>query len=75
MIHITKHALKRYQERCADVSDEEARLAMSSRAVHIAADFAGLSQCFVRLASGVRIAVRDNAVITVLPSDRHKRAR
>ena len=69
-IHVTKHAIERFQERVAHVTDEEARIAMTAPIIELAATF---GECFVRLPGGQRIAVKDNAVVTVLPSAHYKR--
>lgn len=67
MITVTDHAVRRYQERVADVSDDEARSAMTSPAVICAADFGAP---FVRLGTGQRIVIHGHAIITVLPADK-----
>ncbi len=67
---ITSHAIERYQERVANVSDDEARLALASPAVRAAALFG----CkYVRLATGQRIVVEDGIVKTVLPSENYRK--
>ena len=67
MIHISQHAIERYQERIANVPDEVAREALSCPAVIAAADFGASS---VRLGSGVRIVLVGRSVVTVLPKTR-----
>lgn len=69
-LHVSSHAIERYQERIANVSDDEARAALSSRAIQLAASFGAR---FVRLATGHRVAIADNTVTTVLPPMHHKR--
>jgi len=66
MIHITAHAVLRYRQRVADVSDDQARQCMDTAAVRSAVLFGAP---YVRLASGQRLVVQDGAVVTVLPSD------
>ena len=70
MLRVSSHAIERYQERIANVSDDEARAALSSRAIQLAASFGAR---FVRLATGHRVAIADNTVTTVLPPMHHKR--
>ena len=70
MVHVTHHAIQRYVERVSPVTEDEARQALSSKAIEIAADFGAR---FVRLATGQRICVRDHAVITVLPAENYRR--
>lgn len=64
MIHVTRHAIERYQERVANVSDDDAREALSTRALQVAAQFGAR---FVRLATGHRVLVENGCAITVLP--------
>lgn len=63
---ISAHAVQRYQERVANVSDEQARAALNSPAVNLAANFGAP---FVRIATGQRIVIENHVVVTVLPSD------
>lgn len=69
-LRVSSHAIERYQERIANVSDDEARAALSTRAIQLAASFGAR---FVRLATGHRVAIADNTVTTVLPPMHHKR--
>lgn len=70
MLRVTRHAIERYQERVADVSDEQAEAALSSPAIQAAASFG----CeYVRLATGHRVVVKDNAVVTVQPREHYQR--
>lgn len=64
MVHVTAHAIERYQERVANVSDDEARQALSSPTIILAAKFGA---AFVRLGTGQRVVIVDGAVITVRP--------
>lgn len=74
MTHITRHAVERYQERVEPVEEEQAEAALMSRAVRAAMVFAGsTAQCFVRLATGQRIVVREDTVITVLPAEDYRK--
>lgn len=70
MIHVTAHAIERYQERVANVPDEEARVAICSPAVLKAAEFGAT---YVRLGTGQRIVIEDGRVVTVLPAESFKR--
>lgn len=65
MIHVTAHAVQRYQERIAPVSREEAMAAILShgRALETAARFG--APC-VRCGDGMRIVLADGHVTTVL---------
>lgn len=63
---ITTHAIARYRQRVADVSEQEARAAISSKTVELAADFGAP---FVRLGTGQRVVIANGVVVTVLPSD------
>lgn len=65
-LHITHHAILRYQERVSPVSDEEARAALKSPAIKTAATFGART---VILGTGQRVLIRDHAVITILPAD------
>lgn len=65
-LHVTTHAIQRYQERVALVSDEKAREALSSPTIKAAAKFGART---VILGTGQRVLLRDNAVITILPTD------
>jgi hypothetical protein len=63
-LHITHHAVERYQERVANLPDAAVRAALASPAVHTAA---AIGAPFVKLATGQRIVLRGSRVITVLP--------
>lgn len=65
-LRVTAHAIERYQERVANLSDEAVIEAILSPAVVKAATFGAP---FVRLATGQRIVIEDSVVVTVLPSD------
>jgi hypothetical protein len=69
-LHITRHAIERYQQRVSPVSDDEAREALSSPAVQIAAQ---IGAQFVRLPTGQRIVIHEHTIITVQPADHYRR--
>lgn len=68
MIHVTDHALRRFQERIRPVSKEEAREAILSHitALNIALAFG--APC-VRCGDGMRIVLKGEAVTTVFGPD------
>ena len=70
MLTISHHAIQRYQERVANVPEDQARAALSTRAIQIAAKFGAR---FVRLGTGHRVAISDSVVVTVLPAMRSNR--
>jgi hypothetical protein len=72
MIRVTRHAVHRYRERVRAVSEDEARVILSSAAIARAADFAGLAHVFVRIAGNFRVAVQDHTVVTVLPAEQYR---
>lgn len=66
MIHITTHAVHRFQERVQPCRDDEARAAILSheKALEAAADF----HCeVVRCAGGERLILQGRTVVTVYP--------
>lgn len=63
---VTGHAIMRYQERVANVTEQAAIAALSTRAVQIAS---AIGAPYVKLDPVHRIAVANNHVITVLPHD------
>lgn len=65
---VTDHAVLRYQERVACITDDAARAALSSKAVRHAAS---IGAPFVKLCTGQRILLRGHTVITVLPIGQH----
>lgn len=73
MIHVTGHAIMRYQERISPRSTEdEVRARLSGKVFQMAALFgAGV----VKLGSGHRVVIRNNTVVTVLPAKRFAYAR
>lgn len=70
MIHVSTHAIIRYQERIANVPEDAVREALTSPAIQRAVEFGAR---YVRLASGHRIVLEGNSVITVLPPDSYRR--
>lgn len=69
-LHVSIHAIERYQERIDNCSEDEARAALSTEAIKAAADFG----CrFVRLASGHRVALKDHTVTTILPPENYRK--
>lgn len=70
MIHVTHHAITRYQERVAAVGTGEARrrILAHEKALAFAAEFGAP---VVRNADGVRFIVQGGAVVSVLGADMH----
>jgi len=68
MVHVTQHAVARYQERVSNLPDEKVRAALDIPAVALAAE---IGAPFVKLGTGQHVVVWDHAVITVLPKDKH----
>lgn len=71
MTHITRHAIDRFRERIADIPEEQIRARLDTPAVRLALR---IGAPFVKLGSGHRLVVRDNAIISVLDVD-HKAKR
>ena len=65
-VHITAHAIERFQERIANWPEAAVRKALSSPAVRLAAQ---IGAPFVKLGSGHRIALQGHTVVTVLSPD------
>lgn len=63
---VSRHAMDRYRERVADLSDHEIFTRLSGPAFVLAVEF-GAS--FVKLPSGHHAVLREETVITVLPPD------
>lgn len=68
-MHVTHHAIERFQERIRNVSDAEAIAALTTPAILRAAAFGAK---FVRLGSGHRVVIADDSIVTVLPKDHWK---
>lgn len=64
-LFISPHAIHRYQERVANISDEAAHDALDTKAVRLAAQ---IGAPYVKLGTGHRIVVEDWVVVTVLPA-------
>jgi hypothetical protein len=73
-IHISYHAIVRYQQRVSPVSAEEARQRLSSKIIQTAIEFGARH---VILPQGQRVVITAGSVVTVLPSfkRRHHRPR
>lgn len=69
-IHVTRHAVLRYQERVAAVTSEEAEAALSSPAMIAAAEFGARE---VILGSGHHAVLVGQSVVTVRPRVKVKR--
>lgn len=65
-MHITAHAISRYRERVAAVSEAEAREALSSETIRKAIEFGAH---YVRLGTGQRIVIDGCRIITILPAE------
>lgn len=63
---ISVHAICRYQERVRNVSAAEARSALRSPAISLAAD---IGAPFVKLGTGQRVVLVGRHVVTVLAKD------
>lgn len=63
-VHITQHAIERFQERVRNVTDDKARQELSSPSICAAADFGA---CYVKLATGQRVVISNGVIVTVLP--------
>lgn len=70
MIHVTAHAIERYQERVENLSHEAVTERLSCRAVQVAIAFGAPT---VRLSGGQRIIIKDGDVITVLPAENYRK--
>lgn len=66
MIPITLHALLRFRQRVADLTDEQIRTTLDVRAVHVAL---AIGAPFVRLPTGQRLRIRRGIIVTVLPKE------
>lgn len=63
-LHVTAHAIERYQQRVADVTPAEARAALSTPAFVKAAE---IGACAVKLSTGHRAVIENGCVVTVHP--------
>lgn len=69
-LYVSRHAIQRYQERVRACSEQEARQALSTTTVELAAR---IGARFVRLATGHRIALEGTTVTTVIPADDYRK--
>ena len=69
-LHVTAHAILRYQERVAPVSLETARAALSTPAIRKAAEFGAT---YVRLGTGHRVVIQGLTIVTVQPAEHYAR--
>ena len=70
-LHVSQHAIDRFRERVANLPDQAIVDALSTPAIQLAAALG--AECYVRLPSGQRIAVKDRTVVTVLPAEQYQR--
>lgn len=64
-LHITGHAIQRYQERVENIPDDQVRAKLSTKAFTAAA---AMGCTTVRLASGHRVKIKSGSIVTVLPT-------
>lgn len=64
-LHVSAHAIERYQERVRHCSEDEARAALSSPTIIKAAHFGAPH---VLLSGGQRVVIFNFSVVTVLPA-------
>ena len=62
-VTVSRHAMDRYRERVADLSDAEIFARLSSPTVELAAEFGAP---FVKLPTGHRVLIREGTVVTIL---------
>ena len=65
-VHVTRHAIERYIERVAQVSECAVRCVLSGSIIQRGAAF---GSPFIRLGTGQRVVLDDATVVTVLPKD------
>lgn len=65
-VTVSRHAMDRYRERVADVSDREIYEALTTPTFELAVE---LGAPMVKLATGHHAVLRQDTVVTVLPSD------
>lgn len=71
-IHVTQHAVQRYQERVSNLPDEQVRASLAANpAVRRAVNFGAP---FVKLPGGQRVVLYKGRVITILPKDHYAAA-
>jgi hypothetical protein len=64
VIHVSTHAIQRYQERVENVSADEVRERLCRPAIAKAVQFGAR---YIRLGSGHRLVILNQTVVTVLP--------
>lgn len=72
-VRITKHAIERFKERFRNCTEDEARAAMQTPTVELAAIITGNGQSYVRIASGHRLVIKCGAVVSFLPADHFRK--
>lgn len=65
-VTVSRHAIDRYRERVADLSDREIFAALSGPTFELAVE---LGAPMVKLPGGHHAVLREETVVTVLPSD------
>lgn len=65
-VTVSRHAIDRYRERVADLSDHEIFAALSGPAFELAAE---IGAPLVKLPGGQHAVLREDTVVTVLPAD------
>lgn len=68
-LHVTHHAISRAIERCGFETAAEARQALTSPTIALAAE---IGAPFVKLGTGQRVCLVGSSVVTVLPKDEHR---
>lgn len=67
MTHVTRHAIDRYRQRVADLTDDEIAAILDSPTIRDAIAFGCRS---VKLGTGHRVVLRGDKVVTVNPARR-----
>jgi len=65
-VHVTRHAIERYQERVSNIPDDAVRVILSGAMIQKASDFGAP---YVRLPTGQRVVIEKAHVVTVLDRD------
>ena len=66
MIHVTGHAIQRFQERVQNLPVDQVEAALSSPFIQRAVEFGAK---YVKLFNGARAVIRGGVIITVLPRE------
>lgn len=66
-VTVSRHAMDRYREQVADLSDHEIFAALSGPTFELAVE---IGAPFVKLASGHHVVIREATVVTILTADR-----